>query len=143
MSSDASDKKPIRGQCLCGDIAYELDDERPFTFVLCHCINCRKVSGSAFMANAFFKPESVRIVRGKDKVKEYHDSNTTSGRTLIRSFCPRCGSCLFTYSATGRFTIIPTGTVDSKVDWVPRRENREDCRQIYVRELMFQTKGKL
>lgn len=44
------------GSCLCHKVQYELTGE-PFTFFVCHCVNCRKATGSAFMSNGFFKPD--------------------------------------------------------------------------------------
>ena len=44
----------ISGNCLCGAIQYELLGP-PIVNVLCHCNNCRKSTGSSFMANSFYK----------------------------------------------------------------------------------------
>ncbi|TFK61226.1 hypothetical protein BDN72DRAFT_965290 [Pluteus cervinus] len=129
------------GGCLCGEVRYEVEGD-PFSFAVCHCANCRKTTGSAFMSNAFFKPEAITITKGSDKFKEYRDSATTSGRTLTRTFCPECGSCLFMYNDSREFTIIPVGTLDEPVDWVPRRESRDDARFSWVKELQIEHKLK-
>ena len=44
------------GSCLCQSIKYTVTGE-PLTFRVCHCVNCKKASGSAFMTNAFYKDE--------------------------------------------------------------------------------------
>lgn len=44
----------ITGNCLCGTVQYELSGP-PIINVLCHCKNCKKSTGSSFMANSIFK----------------------------------------------------------------------------------------
>lgn len=51
--------KVTDGSCLCGSIKYRLIGA-PSTTVLCHCISCKKASGSLFQANGFYN-DSVRI----------------------------------------------------------------------------------
>jgi hypothetical protein len=46
----------ITGSCLCGEIRYEVSGV-PVTTLLCHCDNCRKCTGSSFMANSFYLKE--------------------------------------------------------------------------------------
>lgn len=48
----------ISGSCLCQQVRYELTGD-PQVKLLCHCDNCRKVTGSSFMANAVYQ-EDVR-----------------------------------------------------------------------------------
>lgn len=48
------------GSCLCRAVKYEVIGE-PVTIRVCHCGNCKKATGAAFMTNGFFK-ESVRFV---------------------------------------------------------------------------------
>lgn len=44
------------GSCLCGNVKYTITGT-PSLNVVCHCINCKKASGSAFMANGMYKEE--------------------------------------------------------------------------------------
>lgn len=48
------------GSCLCSAIKYEITGD-PFTYLVCHCINCKKATGAAFMANAFFRTDVRKI----------------------------------------------------------------------------------
>lgn len=43
-----------QGSCLCGTVKYTISGP-PSTTVLCHCISCKKASGSSFMANGFYE----------------------------------------------------------------------------------------
>ena len=40
--------------CLCGAIKFDITGD-PVTFMVCHCVNCQKATGSVFMSNTFFK----------------------------------------------------------------------------------------
>ncbi|KAF9493272.1 DUF636 domain protein [Pleurotus eryngii] len=104
-----------RGSCLCKKVQFEIHGQ-PWTYVVCHCVNCQKFSGSAFMANAFFLFKDVMITEGKDHIKTYEDSITKSGQPLIRSFCGECGSSLFLRSVTTNLIIVNTGSIDDKLE---------------------------
>jgi hypothetical protein len=70
------------GGCLCGAVRYTLEGE-PFHVGRCHCADCRKESGSTYTIYGQW-PLDAFSVEG-----EY---STYEGR----SFCPQCGSSLFT-----------------------------------------------
>ena len=70
------------GGCLCGAIRYSLEGE-PFHVGRCHCADCRKESGSTYTIYGQW-PRDAFTVEG-----EYAPFDG-------RSFCPRCGSSLFT-----------------------------------------------
>jgi len=124
-----------RGSCLCNSVEYEITGE-PFTFFVCHCNNCKKASGAAFMSNAFFKSnvcilfhestgcafltiliQQVMVLKGSEHIQRYRDNDTASGRAVIRCFCPQCGSNLFLENDNNDFIIVATGTLDDRVDW--------------------------
>lgn len=46
----------IKGSCLCQRVQYEVTGPPKMTLV-CHCDNCRKVTGSTFMANALYQKD--------------------------------------------------------------------------------------
>ena len=48
------------GGCLCGAVRFEAAGE-PWRVGLCHCMTCRKESGSVFNAFAIFPAAQVRI----------------------------------------------------------------------------------
>lgn len=49
------------GQCLCGKIKYSLSGPSlsPYYNTICHCLNCQRVTGSAFLT-ASIRPKEVR-----------------------------------------------------------------------------------
>ncbi|MBB4004165.1 GFA family protein [Aurantimonas endophytica] len=72
---------PLTGGCLCGDVRITAAGA-PYRVGLCHCLDCRKLSGSVFQAVAIF-PEVAVTISGE--TREFAG----------RSFCPRCGAWVF------------------------------------------------
>jgi hypothetical protein len=78
----------LRGSCLCGNIAYEING----SFIVvhnCHCSRCRKARAAAHTTNGFTKLDEIRFVRGGNSVKTYQH---TGARFFSQVFCPECGS---------------------------------------------------
>jgi hypothetical protein len=75
----------ITGGCLCGAIRYEGRGE-PYNITHCHCLDCRKSTGAAFVTWASFARPAFRFVLGEPRMI------TWEGR--LRSFCDKCGSSL-------------------------------------------------
>jgi hypothetical protein len=96
----------IRGSCLCGGVAYEIDG-RYSDIGHCHCFKCRKVSGSNSNAAMLTAAKSFRWVQGADLVKrfEMHDGWTST-------FCGECGSPMPMLAAEGKLYWVPAGTLD-------------------------------
>ena len=66
------------GGCLCGAVRYAVRGD-PVRSGLCHCLDCRKSSGSAFSWYAVWEA----------------DRFTSAGEMAVfanRGFCPKCGS---------------------------------------------------
>ena len=73
----------VRGSCLCGGIAWEV--EGPLELMgHCHCSMCRKAHGSAFETGASTSAEKFRWIRGKDLIRLYESQ--PGGREGARAF---------------------------------------------------------
>lgn len=79
------------GGCLCGNIRYTLDGD-PLATAVCHCKNCQKQAGSALSVVAVVPRDKLRI---EGQLKIFEDRGT-SGQTVYRQFCPKCGSPVIT-----------------------------------------------
>ena len=75
----------ISGGCLCGAIRYEANGPA-YNITHCHCLDCRRSSGAAFVTWASFRRTSFRILRGEPRELAWE------GR--LRSFCRNCGTPL-------------------------------------------------
>jgi len=83
--------------CACGAIRFEVRGA-PLNAAICHCSQCKKITGSPmFMAPAFKKADVV-MERGEPKWFESSD-------IAKRGFCENCGSSLF-------FKFNNTDTID-------------------------------
>jgi hypothetical protein len=104
------------GQCLCGEVRYSVDIEPVFTGN-CHCKDCQKSSGSAFIPAMIF-PEKDVVVSGDVK---YFESQADSGNMHKRGFCPNCGSQLFArFSNMLGMLGIKAGTLNDPSSYVPK-----------------------
>ncbi|TFK66624.1 hypothetical protein BDN72DRAFT_844135 [Pluteus cervinus] len=76
-----------RGACLCGQTKITI--EKPAAEqVVCHCVDCRQTTGSAFSTLVVALEAGVKI-EGPTKTFQ---SPAESGRTVTRIFCSVCGS---------------------------------------------------
>ena len=106
---------PRTGSCICGQVRYHLEGE-PFLQGLCHCLTCRKESGSMF---TFYARWPITAFSFTGQVKVSHG----------RSFCPECGSRLFNLHEDdvevrlGSLDDGPTGLSPQQEGWIKRREH--------------------
>lgn len=77
------------GSCLCGKVEYEYHGEID-AISMCHCKQCQKAQGSAFVAVAPIRSADFHLTRGEAHLKEYR---ATPGK--VRVFCAECGSPLY------------------------------------------------
>lgn len=105
----------IKGSCLCGAVSYECEGE-PVIAGNCHCRDCQKETGSAYIPAMFF-PENAVTVRGELKFFE-HAGGT--GNPLQRGFCPNCGSPILSkVSLMPGLVGIRAGTLDDTSHYRP------------------------
>ncbi|KAL4978168.1 Mss4-like protein [Aspergillus desertorum] len=112
------------GSCLCGAVQSSLYG-KPLNSAVCHCNSCQRFSGSAFIANCWYKDEIVKITRGHDSIQTYNEQGTTTGQAMKRSFCETCGSCLFQQTAElqkQNANSVASGTMDDRSACQPRLE---------------------
>lgn len=96
------------GSCLCQRIQYELTAE-PGDFGYCHCISCRKASGSAHAANAPIGRANFRLLTGGEVLREFESSPG-----MFRAFCINCGSPIYAYRAENpNYLGIRLGSLDT------------------------------
>ena len=98
-------REPIVGSCQCEALRFELKGRPLFTHA-CHCLVCRRRSGSAFALTTTVLRDDLTVTRGEVVAKQI------SPRTTIY----RCTACETTvYSASTRFPstyIVRGGTFD-------------------------------
>lgn len=110
MSQDAEAAAgKIGGQCLCGAVAFEIDNDFRFLFY-CYCEQCRRLSGSAHIANLSSETNSLVWLRGQNLVKRFD----LPGRNFSKAFCQTCASPLpYMSNETGRI-IVHAGCLEGE-----------------------------
>lgn len=108
----------ITGGCLCGAVRYSIGGEPiPDRQFLCHCVDCQKHTGTAFVSGIAFPADSV-VVTGP--MTTFTMPGGQSGEPMNRRFCNRCGSpIMIDKDGTGR-KLIMAGTLDDKSLFKPK-----------------------
>lgn len=103
----------LTGGCQCGNVRYEISGD-PTEIYICHCLECRKQSASAFGISVGVPRSHFRLTKGS--VQSWTRA-TDSGRQLICHFCPVCGSRLWHASDDGDLDIsVKGGSLDVAPD---------------------------
>jgi hypothetical protein len=102
----------MTGRCQCGGAAYEIAGA-PVSVYVCHCLECRRQSSSAFGISVIVRAADFSVVRGN--LKRW-TRPTDSGGTLDCTFCADCGSRLFHAVPGDDVVSVKGGLLDSPVD---------------------------
>jgi len=106
----------LKGGCLCGKVRYSVKDEFRL-FYLCHCIQCRKITGSAHASNLFTEKKNLDWTAGQSLTRQFEFPR----REFTTVFCTLCGSGLPFPSTDGQSIIIPAGSLDEEPTIKPLR----------------------
>jgi hypothetical protein len=79
-------------KCQCGKCTFQIQGPM-HTLYICHCLECRKQSASAFGCSARYKASEIGEVKGPCKVYLRPLTNDIQGH-LHCTFCTECGSRL-------------------------------------------------
>jgi hypothetical protein len=100
--------------CRCGQLRVTVTGD-PVRVSVCHCLNCKKRSGSAFAAQARWPRAHVQI----DGQSKTFVKVADSGNRATFHFCPECGSDVY-YEIDGKFDdkfndliAVPLGAFDN------------------------------
>jgi len=99
--------------CRCGQLRVTVTGD-PARVSVCHCLNCKKRSGSAFAVQARWPSAQVKIDGHSKTFVKVADS----GNRATFHFCPDCGSDVY-YEIDGKFDdkfndliAVPLGAFD-------------------------------
>jgi hypothetical protein len=138
----------FEGGCACGSVRYRLTTPPMFVHC-CHCRDCQRQTGSAFVINALIETDRVAVRSGDPKPVGVP---TDSGRPHRIFRCPECQTAVWSeYGGLSRLRFVRVGTLDdpsalppdihiytrSKLPWatlpagVPAVEAYYDSRQMW------------
>jgi len=94
--------------CSCGAVRYRLTSAPMFVHC-CHCKDCQRQTGSAFVINALIEADRVESSGETTPVS----MPTDSGRPHIIHRCPKCQTALWSnYGARAEIRFVRVGTLD-------------------------------
>lgn len=116
------------GGCACGAVRYRLKSE-PLFVHCCHCLNCQRQTGSAFVINLLIEAERVELLAEAPQPIEVPRDDGSVQR-IFR--CPTCQIAVFSEYGRPQVRFVRAGTLDdpthiepdvhiytrSKVGWV-------------------------
>lgn len=99
----------FEGGCACGEARYRLTS-KPMFVHCCHCRDCQRQTGSAFVINALIETERVEKIAGRTKATSVP---TDSGRPHVIHRCPTCRIAVWShYGGVERLSFVRVGTLD-------------------------------
>ncbi|MFO1280871.1 MAG: GFA family protein [Burkholderiales bacterium] len=100
----------MRGHCLCGAVAFEVDADS-LKLYRCHCSLCRRQSGTASNCAAVVPNDRFRWLAGEGSIRSWR--KTTGFRS---DFCAECGSPVPNALRGLPAVWVPAGLLDEPVD---------------------------
>ena len=116
------------GGCACGSVRYRLTSE-PLFVHCCHCLNCQRQTGSAFVVNVLIETDRVESLQGEPVAVDVPRDDGSSQRIWR---CPACQVAVYSQYTSPKVRFVRAGTLDeprgiapdvhiftrSKVEWV-------------------------
>jgi hypothetical protein len=96
------------GGCSCGAVRYRLTSE-PLFVHCCHCLNCQRQTGSAFVINALIEADRVELLAGAPGAVEV-PRDDGSGQRIFR--CPTCEVAVYSEYGRPEILFVRAGTLD-------------------------------
>src|SRR5207253_8945022 len=123
----------LEGGCACGEVRYRFTSEPLFTHC-CHCLNCQRQTGSAFVINLLIEADRMELLAGEPQPVDVPRDDGTPQR-IFR--CPACQVAVFSEYGGPAVRFVRGGTLDdpstvapdvhiytrSKVPWVTLPES--------------------
>ena len=76
----------------------------------CHCLDCQRQTGSAFVLNALIEADRVEILSGET---QGYPQPTDSGRSHIIHRCTKCGTAMWSnYGGLSAIRFVRVGTLE-------------------------------
>jgi hypothetical protein len=108
--------KDLEGACACGAVRYRLESAPMFVHC-CHCHDCQRQTGSAFVINALIETDRISLLAG---APEPVGVPTDSGRPHDIYRCLACRTALWSdYGGRPALRFVRVGTLDDAAALAP------------------------
>jgi hypothetical protein len=98
----------VTGGCSCGAVRYRLTSE-PLFVHCCHCLNCQRQTGSAFVINILIEADRVELLGEEPHAVPVPRSGGKSQKVWR---CPTCEVAVFSQYTSPRVRFVRAGTLD-------------------------------
>ena len=106
----------LEGRCASGAVRYRLTSAPMFVHC-CHCLDCQRQTGSAFVLNAIIEADRIVLVAGEPKPVTVP---TDSGRPHDIHRCPACQTAMWSdYGRRPNYRFVRIGTLDDPTALAP------------------------
>ena len=136
------------GGCACGEVRYRLTSE-PLFVNCCHCLNCQRQTGSAFVVNLLIEADRVELLAGAPQPVDVPRDEGLPPQTIFR--CPTCQLAVYSEYGRPEVSFVRGGTLDdptrvtpdahifirSKVGWVVLPESVPAFETYYDRKTLW------
>jgi hypothetical protein len=106
----------LKGSCLCGAVKYEASGE-PKRFYHCHCMRCRKATGTGHASNLFLQPGVLKWLSGEEQIKTF---KVPEAKRFTNNFCAICGGRVPRQAPGTDVVMIPAGSLDDAAPIKPQ-----------------------
>ena len=149
----------MEGGCACGEVRYRLTSS-PIFVHCCHCLNCQRQTGSAFVLNMLIEASRVELLEGNPTAVDVPREH--GPHQIFR--CPTCQVAVWSeYGGRSEVLFVRAGTLDdhaavspdvhiytrSKLPWVtlpaevPAFEAYYDAKTLWPPESLARRKAAL
>ena len=112
----------INGSCHCGAITIEGEAD-PEKVGICHCTDCQTGTGAAFRVSVPVPGETFKMT---GQPTSYLKTTADSGNHRVQTFCPKCGSPIYsTTPGEGKqaIYIVRVGILEQRDQLTPKRQS--------------------
>jgi hypothetical protein len=135
------------GGCSCGAVRYRLASE-PLFVHCCHCLNCQRQTGSAFVINLLIEADRLELLVGEPQPVDVPRDDGSRQR-IFR--CPECEVAVYSEYGRPEVLFVRAGTLDepasvtpdvhiytrSKVGWITLPESAPAFEVYYDRRELW------
>jgi hypothetical protein len=105
----------LEGGCSCGEVRYRLASSPLFTHC-CHCLNCQRQTGSAFVVNLLIETDRVELLAGEPQPVDV-PRNGGKKQRIFR--CPICQVAVYSRYTSPGIRFVRGGTLDDPASVAP------------------------
>lgn len=104
------------GRCACGVVRFRLETAPMFVHC-CHCLDCQRQTGSAFVLNALIEADRIKLLAGEPHPVQVP---TDSGRPHRIFRCSACQTAVWSeYGGRNEIRFVRVGTLEKPSSMAP------------------------